>query len=282
MAPRQPKDKEQFLDDLSNEIVSRYLERKSGLFVANDKELKSYLRKADTNRGGNYATYHYINALIYTIKCQYNKAIHSYNVALQNDPNDVAIMNNYATLLVDIDKCNQAYEIVVKLIKQYKCYSEATMNNLYRIALKTLDVSYFQEFKDDEIVIGYLELTKQFKKLKEDIVKVDISLNEYNEYIQLLSRFISEKTRQNFKPRFSIDNGLDRNLNIEVFLDVDLDEAAYLNSEFKTHYIDYVFDNERHGLLGKFVVFFRQEKNRYNGIENPDALYLGMNEELGA
>lgn len=282
MAPYQPKDKAQFLDALSNEIVNKYLERKSGLLKVDNRELESCLEKADANKDGSYATYHYINALIYTIKCQYNKARHSYNVALTLDPNDVAIMNNYATFLIDNNEYNKAYEIVVKLIRDYKCYGEATMNNLYKIALRKLDTSYFQEFKDDEIVTGYLELTKQFEKLKEDISLVNISLNEYTNFMELLLKFVSEKTRQSSKPRFSIDNGLDKYLNIEIFLDIDLDEAAYLNSEFNTHYVEYIFDNEQYGLLGKFVTFFRQEKNRYNGIENPDVLYLGMNEELVA
>ena len=93
---------------------------------------------------------------------------------------------------------------------------------------------------------------------------------------------VNKRTRQQFIPRFSIDNGLDRHLKIEVFLNINTQEAAELNSEFTTYFVDYIFDKERHDLSGKFLVFFKQQKSRYDGTESPDALYLGINEELVA
>ena len=46
--------------------------------------------------------------------------------------------------------------------------------------------------------------------------------------------------------------------------------------------MDYVFENDRHNLLGKFSVVLKQLESRYDGTENPEALYLGVNEELVA
>jgi|26BtaG_2_1085354.scaffolds.fasta_scaffold04969_3 hypothetical protein len=282
MAILKPKTKEDALDNISNEILDKYLLNKSGLHAFSECELKKYLDKAEDNKAGNYATYHYIHALVYTVKYQYKNAEYSYKVALQNDSSDLTILSNYTTLLIEMNKYAEAYEIAKDLIRHHKFYKEALMNNLYRIALSTLELSYLEDFADDEIVIGYLKGTEEFLRLREDLSSIEVSVSEYTEFMELLSKFVLQETRQNFRPRFSIDNGLDRNLKIELFLDINADEAVYLDSKFTDFFVDYVFDNNRHDLLGKFVIFFRQDKNRYDGTEDPEALYLGVHEEIGA
>lgn len=282
MTAYDPEEKEKVLDDISNEILNKYFESQSGLYSVDKSDIRKYLKVADENKSGNYATYHYIHALVFLIKLQYENAKKSFMTAIRNAPNDIIILGNYSALLVDMEEYDEAYELIKKLIKHHKVYDAAIMNNLYRMALNNLDVSYFEDFADDNIVTGYLQLTKQFVELRDDIDKVGISLEEYTEFMKILSRFVLNKTRQNFKPRISIVNGLDKHLTVEIFLNINLEEASYLDSEFTECFMDYVFEKDRYDLLGKFVVFFRQEKNRYDGTEHPDALYLGMDEELTA
>lgn len=286
MTTRQPKTKAEVLNDISNEILDKYLEGVTGLCEFKERSFKKYLEQAEKNKTGSFATYHYILALIYTAQHKYESAYKKYKVALNLNAYDIPTLNNFATLLVNMNKYDEAFEVLDKLITDYNVNIESTFNNIIKISLRTLDSSYLNRFSDNKLAFIYFEDTlkvkPQLNDLRNDIQEIGILVKEYTEYLEFLSKFVLEKTNQTFYPRFSIDNGLDKQLNIEVFLDINSEEASYLDSEFRNLYLDYVFDNELHNLLGKFVVFFRQCKNRYDGTKNPDALYLGMNTELVA
>lgn len=282
MAPRQPRTKEDILTDIINNIVSTSLENQSGLYLINRLKIRGYLNEAEKNKAGGYADYHYIRALISTVEGKLKDAKYSYSVALKNEPSNVVILGNYATLLVDMNEYEEAKGVLEKLMLESKLYDSSVVNSICRIALNTLDTDFLNKFTGDKAEAEDTDLIMHLEKLKRDIDLISIPLEEYTEFMGLVSSFVLQHTRQNFNPRFTINNGLDRNLKIEVFLNIDGDEASYLNTEFTTYFVDYVFDNDRHDLLGKFMVFFKQQKSRYDGTENPDALYLGMNEELVA
>ena len=282
MAPRQPRTKQDVLMDIARNIVGTSLEGQSGLYSINRLKIRGYLKEAEKHKDGDYAYYHYICALISTVEGKLKQAKHSYCVALKNNSSNVVILGNYVTLLVDMEEYEEAKTILEKLVVESNFYAPSVVNSLCRIALNTLDNDFLNKFTGSEAASEDMDLATHLEKLKRDIDLISISLEEYTEFLGLVSSFVLQHTRQNISPRFSINNGLDRNLKIEVFLDITADESSYLNAEFTTYFVDYVFDNDRHDLLGKFIVFFKQEKNRYDGTENPDALYLGMNEELVA
>ncbi|WP_010200470.1 hypothetical protein [Psychrobacter sp. PAMC 21119] len=282
MAPRQPKTKQDILTDIINDIVSTSLESQSGLYSVNNLKVQKYLNGAEKNKAGNYADYHYICALVSTVEGKLREADYSYCVAMKIDSSNIVVLGNYATLLVDRNKYRKAKVILERLMIESKLYDSSVINSIRRIAINTLDTGFLNKFAGSKFAEEDTGLVMHLDKLKKDINLISISLEEYTEFLGLVSSFVLQNTRQNFNPRFSINNGLDRNVKIEVFLNINADEASYLNTEFTTYFVDYVFDNDRHELLGKFVVFFKQEKSRYDGTENPDALYLGMNEELVA
>lgn len=282
MAPLQPKTKYDLLIDIGNDIVATCLEKQTGIYTFNKLRIQKYLSDAEKNKTGSYADFHYIHALVHTVKGELKEAKYSYTVALQNDSHNTVILGNYATLLIDMHKYNDAKDILERLIVDLGLYDETVKNSVYRIALSTLDCSFFSRFKGNKMLTLNPNFITQVSKLKEDISSIDTSIEEYRDFIKLLSSFVLSKTRQDFKPRFSINNGLDRNLIVEVFLDIDVDQASELNSEFTTYFVENVLNNGSYELLGKFLVFFKQRKSRYDGSETPDCLYVGMNEELGA
>lgn len=282
MTPLQPKTKHELLIDISNDIVATCLERLTGIYSVNNLKMQKYLSDAEKNKAGSYADFHYIHALVHTVKGNLKDAKHSYSIAIQNDSHNAVILGNYATLLIDMHKYSEAKDVLERLIVDLKLYDETVKNSVMRIALSTLDCSFFRRFRKNEMFTLDPDFMTQIAKLKEDIGCIDISIEEYRDFIKLLSSFVLSKTRQDFQPRFSINSGLDKNLIIEVFLDVNLDQASELNSEFTTHFVKNVFDNGNYELLGKLLVFFKQLDSRYDGSENPDSLYVGMNEELVA
>ncbi len=282
MAPRQPRTKQDILIDIARDIVSTSLESQSGLYSINKLKIRGYLNEAEKSKAGDYAYYHYIRALISTVEGKLKEAKYSYCMALKNDSNNVVILGNYATLLVDMEEYEEAKIVLEKLVVDSSFYAPSVINSICRIALNTLDTDFLNKFTVGKADAEDTDLIMHLEKLKEDIDLISISLEEYTEFLGLVSSFVLQHTRQNINPRLSVNNGLDRNLKIEVFLSVDGNEASYLNTEFTTYFVDYVFDNDRHDLLGKFIVFFKQEKSRYDGTENPDILYLGVNEELVA
>lgn len=279
MAPRQPQTKQDILMDIARDIVKTSLEGQSGIYSVNRGKIRGYLNKAEKNKVGDYAYYHYIRALVSTVEGKLEEAKYSYCVALRNDSNNVVILGNYATLLVDMREYEEAKFVLEKLVLELNFYAPSVINSIRRIALNTLDTDFVNKIAGNGVAVN---MVMDLEKLKKDIDLISISLGEYTEILGLVSSFVLQHTRQNISTRLSVNNGLDRNLKIEVFLDVNVDEASYLNMEFTTYFVDYMFDNERYDLSGKFLVFFKQLASRYDGTENPDALYLGMNEELVA
>lgn len=282
MAPRQPKTKQDVLTDIARNIVSTSLEDQSGLYSINKLRIRGYLNEAEKSKTGDYAYYYYIRALISTVEGNLKEAKYNYCVALKNDSNNVVILGNYATLLVDMEEYEEAKIVLEKLVVDSNFYAFGVINSICRIALNTLDTDFLNKFTGGKADVEDTDLIMHLEKLKEDIYLISISLEEYTEFLGLVSSFVLQHTRQNPSLRFSVNNGLDRNLKMEVFLDVNGNEASYLNTEFTTYFVDYVFDKDRHDLMGKFLVFFKQQASRYDGTENPDALYLGMNEDLVA
>lgn len=282
MAPRQPKTKEEALRSLLNDLIEEYLLNQEGIVTANDFALQGVLKKAEKNKEGGLDSYYLVKALVNVIQGRLNTAEGEFKKALRISPNDPVILTNYSVALRLLNKNNESNRILIKVIKEFKFFESSMLNNILFNSIPELETKYLQE------VTQYLETDKMngtidsLISLKGDLQEIDISFSEFKEVVELLRFMVSKRTRQQFVPRFSIDNGLDKHLKIEVFLNVNTQEAAELNSEFTTYFVDYIFDNERHDLSGKFLVFFKQQKSRYDGTENPDALYLGINEELVA
>ena len=73
MAPRQPKTKEAVLDQIINDILDT-LQDSVGLFHFDQRKINEYLKKQILTSQGTFHPYHYIHALIHTIKCEYSLA----------------------------------------------------------------------------------------------------------------------------------------------------------------------------------------------------------------
>ena len=282
MAPRQPKTKEKALNSLVNEIIEGHLLDQKGIVTVNNFALQGFLKRAEENKEGGLDSYYLVKALVNVIKGRLSTAEGEFEKALRLSPNNPVILINYSVVLRLLNKNNEANKILIKVIKEFKFVESSMLNNILFNSIPDLETKYIQElaqYLETDQMNGVID---NLISLKKDLQEIDISLSEFQEVINLLRSMVNRLTRQQFIPRFSINNGLDRNLKIEVFLDVNVDEASYLNTEFTTYFVDYIFDNDRHDLSGKFLVFFKQQKSRYDGTENPDALYLGMNEELVA
>lgn len=282
MAPRQPKTKEEALNFLVNEIIEGHLLDQKGIVTVNNFTLRGFLKRAEENKEGGLDSYYLAKALINVIQGRLNNAEEEFKKALRISPNNPFILINYSVALRLLNKNDDASKLLIKVIKDFDFFENNMLNNILFNSIPELETKYLQE------VTQYLKIDKMngviddLISLKSDLQEIDISLSEFQEVIGLLRSMVNRLTRQQFIPRFSIDNGLDRHLKIEVFLNINTEEAAELNSEFTTYFVDYVFDKDRHDLMGKFLIFFKQQASRYDGTENPDDLYLGMNEELVA
>lgn len=286
MTLRPKKSKQEVLSSVLGDIIDEFFSKQRGIVApATNTSLKAYLKKADESKEGGPSIYYLIKALAEMAKGNVQAAEKFCSNATRLDPNHPTIMANYATILYLLGRHKEVKEIVKELFDEKNVSPKgdsAVSTNLMHSSLVTLDTSYYESSNVISTINGWNDIVTYIKRIKDDLHEVDISSNEYTEFMEQLELFIFVKTRQMAAYRLKIENGLDRYLKIEVFLDINADEASYLNSEFTTHFVDYIFDNDCHHLLGKFVVFFKQEKNRYDGTENPDSLYLGMNEDLVA
>ncbi|KRG34230.1 MULTISPECIES: tetratricopeptide repeat protein [unclassified Psychrobacter] len=286
MTIRPKNSKQEILSNVLSDIIDEFFSQQRGIVIpATNIILKDYLKKADENKEGGPSIYYLIQALAEMAKGNIQAAEKFCSNATRLDPNHPTIMSNYATILYLLGRHEEVKKIVKKLFDEKNVSPKrdsAVSTNLMHSSLVTLDTSYYESSNAISTINGWNDVVDYIKRIKNDLHEVDISSNEHTEFMEQLELFLFVKTRQMAAYRLSIENGLDRYLKIEVFLDINADEASYLNSEFTTHFVDYVFDKDRHDLLGKFVVFFKQNESRHDGTENSDALYLGMNEELVA
>ena len=284
MSIRPKKSKQEVLSNVLGNIIDEFFSKQRGIVVpATNIILKDYLKKADENKEGAPSIYYLIKALAEMAKGNIQAAGKFCSNATRLDPNHPTIMSNYATILYLLGRHEEVKEIVKKLFDEKNVSPKgdgAAITNLMHSSLVTLDTSYYESSNVISTINGWNDIVDYIKRIKNDIY--DVSSDEYTEFMKQLELFVFVKTRQMAAYRLSIENGLDRYLKIEIFLDINADEASYLNSEFTTYFVDYVFEKDRHDLLGKFVVFFKQNESRNDGTENSNALYLGMNEELVA
>ncbi|TEW87141.1 tetratricopeptide repeat protein [Psychrobacter sp. 230] len=282
MAPRQPETKEQALHYLLEDIVEGYLVNQRGIASVSSFVLKGFLKRAEENKEGGLDAYYLAKAMINVLQGRLNAAEAEFKKAIRISPNDPIILTNYSVALRLLNKNAESSELLIKVIKSFGFVDKTMLNNILFNSIPNLEPTYLQEAAEYLQTDEMNDDIDNLILLKKDLQRIDVSLLEFQEIMGLLRPMVNKRTRQQFIPRFSIENGLDKYLKIEIFLNVNTEEASELNSEFFDILMDYVFENDRHNLLGKFSVVLKQLESRYDGTENPEALYLGVNEELVA
>lgn len=280
MAKNEPQSKYELLVNIANEIIGKYILGQKGLKIYNQIELARCVKLAEANKVGDYAIYYFIKALESLIKGKYDKALGFFEKTMKLPHSHESIPANYAITLLVLGKVIEAKLVLDKFLEENnkpELKVNAFISVFQQFLILSLDDSLTSDLKgiDDK----YVYRSKQALKMKSDLSCINISPSEYQDFSTFLASFIFEETRQGFNPRFELDIEK-QSLIVEVFLDVNLNEVRYLNSAFSSKYIDYILSEERSNLLGKFVVFFRQNKNRIDGTKNPEDLYNSFNEEL--
>lgn len=289
MVTRQPQNKEQILIGVANDLIHS-LHAQKGLISFDNTALKNSKRIADKNKEGDFALYYCVLSLIETTKANFTEAKRLYDNAMKIDQGRMDILPNYVSLLYRLSELEQTVERATEYLKTNKSCDTTFIKLVYSSFFLLQSAPLITQSKEfipcspngKDLLETSKELIMIIDQIKIDIESIDISVKEYSEFMALLNKFYSMKSHAEFDFRISIKNGLDQYLKMEVFIDVNVEDIVKLNSEFDSFFIDYAIEQDSLDMLGKFLVAFKLKNSRYDGTENPESLYIGVNEEMVA
>lgn len=289
MITRQPQNKEKILIDVANDLIHK-LHAQEGLINFDNIALRRSKVAADKNKEGDFALYYCILSLIETTKANFTEAKRLYDNAMKIDQGRMDILPNYVSLLYRLSELEQTIEKSTEYLKANKSCNTTFMKLIYSSFFLLQSeplITQTREFvpcspDGKSLLETSKELIMIIDQIKIDIESIDISVKEYSEFMALLNKFYSMKSHADFDFRIGIKNGLDQYLKTEVFIDVNVEDIVRLNSEFDSFFIDYAIEHDCLDMLGKFLVAFKLKNSRYDGTDNPESLYIGVNEEMVA
>ena len=208
MAPRQPETKEQALHYLLEDIVEGYLVNQRGI---------ASVKRAEENKEGGLDAYYLAKAMINVLQGRLNAAEAEFKKAIRISPNDPIILTNYSVALRLLNKNAESSELLIKVIKSFGFVDKTMLNNILFNSIPNLEPTYLQEAAEYLQTDEMNDDIDNLILLKKDLQRIDVSLLEFQEIMGLLRPMVNKRTRQQFIPRFSIENGLDKYLKIYLW-----------------------------------------------------------------
>lgn len=297
MAPRQPQTKEQAIDEIRNEIISRYLESSTvGLINPDDFFLISAERrlknlKPSQSNANEFISYYAALALLEAAKGRFFQAKELYLKAIKLKIDSSEHLSNYNNILMRTCDFKQAQsDIESHFEKNGEKYD--LLFNLYTCCLRNLDFRSFNQIYNDirskdvfskqtkiDLEILY-DFSLQLQDMVDDLSTINVSTNTFSEFFDILYGFHAKKLYDQFNVRFKIENDDEQYIIVEVFVKASISESVALTIQFEDTLVKYAIKNERSDILSKFLVYYKSKEMTQEEFNDRSNIYLGMNEDL--
>lgn len=297
MTNSQPRTNAQEIESIKNEVITKYLTSyhtglidSDALFLSRAERAIEKLKESGSFSAIDYACYYAAKAIIATAKGDLHKAEQLYLKAIKLSPNNLDSLSNYNNILLGAGRFSEAQEYIENyLAKGGQKYE--FLFNLYICSLRNLEFSSFLEHyekirnKDVLSVDSKRELEKffvfsqQLNRMKKDLEAIDIDVATYSEFFDVLYNFHEKTFYDPLYLSFSIENGEDQYIAIDVFVDVTISESLIITSKFENTLVNYAVDSGRDDILSKFLVYYKSLDTLSDESHVKGSIYLGMNEE---
>lgn len=297
MSTRQPITNAQAIESIKDEVINKYLTsyhtgliNPNDLFLIRAEKAVEALKKNNTFSAGDYVSYYAAKAIIATAKGDLYKAEQLYLKAIKLSPNNLYSLSDYNNILLGAGRFSEAQEYIENhLSKGGQEYG--LLFNLYICSLKNLEFSsflkYYGEIRHKDVLSDeskrelekFFDFSHQLSRMKSDLDAIDVDVATYSEFFDVLHKFNKKNFYDPLYISCSIENGEDKYIAIDVFVDVTIGESLSLTSKFENILVKHAVESGRDDILSKFLVYF---KSLDTLIEEPHVkgnIYLGMNEE---
>lgn len=297
MTSRQPQTKEQAIYDIRSQILARYLDiNNTGLINPKDFFLRNAERQLKNFNLNDFSVsdfiaYYSTLALLEAAKGRLPQAKEIYLKAIKlkiDINNHFSNYNNIVVRSCDFEEAQQAIEEHFE--RDGDKYD--LLFNLYSCCLRKLNFRSFNEMyskvyaKDilskktkEELGILY-EYSVQLELMAEDLKHINIDIDMFSEFFDILYGFHVGKVYDQFNTRFQIENSDEQYLVVEVFVNVSTADAVALTIQFEDRLVKYAAKHERSEILSKFLVYYKNKEMTQEEIDDRINIYLGINEDL--
>lgn len=297
MAPRQPRTKDQAIDEIRNQIISKYLETTtSGLINPNDFFLSSAERrlkalKPSNGNANDFISYYATLAILEAAKGRFNRAKELYLKAISLNLNSSSHFSNYNNILMRTCDFEEAQEGIENHFKKGGEKYDLLFN-LYTCGLRNLDFRSFDrvynEIKSKDVLSKTtkrdLELlydfSRQLQRMPDDLASINVSIDTFSEFFDLLYGFHAKNLYDQFNVRFQIENEDEQYVVVEVFVKATTEELVALTIQFEDVLVRYAVKHGRSDILSKFLVYYKNKEMTQEELNYRSSIYLGMNEGL--
>ena len=295
MAPRQPRTNEQAIDEIRNQIISKYLETSTaGLINLNDFFLNSSerrLKDLKPTNANDFISYYATLAILEAAKGRFSRAKELYLKSINLNLDSNAHLSNYNTILTrgcDFEEAQKDIENhFLKGGEKYDLLFNLYICNLRNLNIETFNLFYNEiRFKDvlskktkKDLELLY-DFSLQLQTMSDDLATINVSTAMFSEFFNILYGYHAKKVYDQFNVRFQIENDDEQYVIVEVFVKASVSDLVALTTQFEDTLVKYAVKHERSDILSKFLVYYKSKEMTQEEFDDRSKIYLGMNEGL--
>lgn len=295
MAPRQPRTNEQAIDEIRNQIISKYLETSTaGLINLNDFFLNSSerrLKDLKPTNANDFTSYYATLAILEAAKGRFSRAKELYLKSINLNLDSNAHLSNYNTILTrgcDFEEAQKDIENhFLKGGEKYDLLFNLYICNLRNLNFETFNLFYNEiRFKDvlskktkKDLELLY-DFSLQLQTMSDDLATINVSTAMFSEFFNILYGYHAKKVYDQFNVRFQIENDDEQYVIVEVFVKASVSDLVALTTQFEDTLVKYAVKHERSDILSKFLVYYKSKEMTQEEFDDRSKIYLGMNEGL--
>lgn len=295
MAPRQPRTNEQAIDEIRNQIISKYLETSTaGLINLNDFFLNSSerrLKDLKPTNANDFISYYATLAILEAAKGRFSRAKELYLKSINLNLDSNAHLSNYNTILTrgcDFEEAQKDIENhFLKGGEKYDLLFNLYICNLRNLNFETFNLFYNEiRFKDvlskktkKDLELLY-DFSLQLQTMSDDLATINVSTAMFSEFFNILYGYHAKKVYDQFNVRFQIENDDEQYVIVEVFVKASVSDLVALTTQFEDTLVKYAVKHERSDILSKFLVYYKSKEMTQEEFDDRSKIYLGMNEGL--
>lgn len=278
-----PKTQEEVLTDLIGEVVSAISQAaKLGTLDIDNFFVKRVLLQAEKIKQANWSIYYELLAYIEMYKRNFKKANQYLDNALKLNSSNITALVNRQRILMNLG----CFDEVEKWILENYRYNDIDLysaQSMFHIAVANLDFTNFMKYYDNSynklsLIMDVKEIANHFPnydELAKDIECIGLNKALFKQAMIFIYTFHRQITHEAYQPYFKIDTSDIPTLIVEMFLNIDVDTAIELTSNFEEAFVDFALEQDNMDLLRKFSVFIKPSSLLDSNKEYP--VYAGIN-----
>lgn len=208
--------------------------------------------------------YYQLLGLIEAYKANYSQSDKYFKNAIQLNKSDLDIQLNHLNIRLILGHTKEVKDWILKNypINEIDIYA---LHKLFLVSMFDLDFTDFNRYyyaSKSSLVMGdaiknLFEGSHYFDTLLKDLEKINVNKQDFKDVLLFVYHFYSIHTHAYFEPIFRIDDKYTHSLIVNIYMNVDIETAIDLTSDFEDAFVNFAIEKNRNNYLSQFSVFFK-------------------------